>query len=138
MLYLRYQTHWYEGKKKFNIFLDKQNFMNPEVLVSLEGWMVVIIDGKMVATRKSAQTNWFGGGGVIFLLSFVRRQRGVRVDLLQYDSCWRGDKLKCRSYFRYELFKRQSHKMVKHTQTIRRQFTDELFECVWPFCETGA
>ena len=34
-------------------------------------------------------------------------------------------------------FKRQSHKMVKHTQTIRRQFTDELFECVWPFCDIG-
>ena len=31
-------------------------------------------------------------------------------------------------------FKRQSHKMVKHTQTIRRQFADELFECVWPIC----
>ena len=27
-------------------------------------------------------------------------------------------------------FKRQSNKMVKHTQTIRRQFADELFECV--------
>ena len=27
-------------------------------------------------------------------------------------------------------FKRQSHKMVKHTQTIRRQFADELLECV--------
>ena len=25
--------------------------------------------------------------------------------------------------------------MVKYTQTIRREFTDELFECVWPFCE---
>ena len=24
--------------------------------------------------------------------------------------------------------------MVKHTQTIRRQFSDELFECVWTFC----
>ena len=24
--------------------------------------------------------------------------------------------------------------MVKHTQTIRRQFADELFECVWPIC----
>ena len=24
--------------------------------------------------------------------------------------------------------KHQSHKMVKHTQTIRRQITDELFE----------
>ena len=23
--------------------------------------------------------------------------------------------------------------MVKHTQTIRRQFADELFECVWQF-----
>ena len=27
-------------------------------------------------------------------------------------------------------FKHQSHKMVKHTQTVRRQFADELFECV--------
>ena len=25
--------------------------------------------------------------------------------------------------------------MVKHTQTIPRQITDELFDCVWPFCE---
>ena len=24
--------------------------------------------------------------------------------------------------------------MVKHTQTIRRQIADELFECVSPFC----
>ena len=37
----------------------------------------------------------------------------------------------------YQLFKRQPHKMVKHTQTIRRQFPDELFECVWPFCGGG-
>ena len=28
--------------------------------------------------------------------------------------------------------------MVKHTQTIRRQFADDLFKCVWPFCEVGA
>ena len=28
--------------------------------------------------------------------------------------------------------------MVKHTQTIRRQFVNELFECVWPFYEIGA
>ena len=27
-------------------------------------------------------------------------------------------------------FKRQYHKMVKHTQTIRRQIADELLECV--------
>ena len=25
--------------------------------------------------------------------------------------------------------------MVKHTQRILRQIVDELFECVWPFCE---
>ena len=24
--------------------------------------------------------------------------------------------------------------MGKHTQTIRRQFPDKLFECVWPIC----
>ena len=28
---------------------------------------------------------------------------------------------------------RTSHKMNKHTQTIRRQFAHELFECIWPF-----
>ena len=32
----------------------------------------------------------------------------------------------------------QSHKMVKHTQTIHRQIADELLECVWPFCGVGA
>ena len=26
--------------------------------------------------------------------------------------------------------------MIKHTQTIRPQFADELFERVWPFCDT--
>ena len=35
-------------------------------------------------------------------------------------------------------FKRQPHKMVKHTQTIRRLTGDEMFECVWPFCGVGA
>ena len=24
--------------------------------------------------------------------------------------------------------------MVKHTQTIRGQIADKLFECVWPYC----
>ena len=28
--------------------------------------------------------------------------------------------------------------MAKHTETIRRQIADELFERVWPFCEIGA
>ena len=28
--------------------------------------------------------------------------------------------------------------MVKHTQAIRRQIPDELFECVWPLCGVGA
>ena len=31
-----------------------------------------------------------------------------------------------------------ANKMVKHTQTIHRQIADELFERVWPFCETDA
>ena len=37
-------------------------------------------------------------------------------------------------------YKRRPHKMVKHTQTIRRQqlaTADELFECVWSFCGVG-
>ena len=28
--------------------------------------------------------------------------------------------------------------MVKHTQIIRRQIAEELFECVWPFDGIGA
>ena len=28
--------------------------------------------------------------------------------------------------------------MAKHTQTIRQQIAEELFECVWQFCEIGA
>ena len=28
--------------------------------------------------------------------------------------------------------------MLKHTQTIYRQFANELFECVCPFCGDGA
>ena len=28
--------------------------------------------------------------------------------------------------------------MVKHTQTVRRQNADEMFENVWPFCGVGA
>ena len=35
-------------------------------------------------------------------------------------------------------FKGQFHKMVKHTETLRRQFANELFECVWPFYGIGA
>ena len=41
-------------------------------------------------------------------------------------------------YTDYACIKRQFHKMVKHTQAIRREFPDELFECVWPFCGIGA
>ena len=35
-------------------------------------------------------------------------------------------------------FKHQSHKMIKHTQTIRQQIANKLFECVWPSCEIDA
>ena len=28
--------------------------------------------------------------------------------------------------------------MAKHTQTIWKQIADELFECIWTFCEIGA
>ena len=28
--------------------------------------------------------------------------------------------------------------MVKHTQTIRQQFADDLFESAWLFCDIGA
>ena len=34
--------------------------------------------------------------------------------------------------------KRQSRKMIKHTQAICRQIADKLFECVWRFCGIGA
>ena len=32
----------------------------------------------------------------------------------------------------------QIYENSQHTQTIRRQFADELFECVCPFCGIGA
>ena len=35
-------------------------------------------------------------------------------------------------------FKYQPHKRVKHTQAIRGQTTDELFERIWLFCGVGA
>ena len=35
-------------------------------------------------------------------------------------------------------FKRQLHKMVKHTQIIYWQIEGDLFKCVWPFCGVGA
>ena len=31
---------------------------------------------------------------------------------------------------KFQLFKQQPHKMVKHTQTISRQIADKLFECL--------
>ena len=34
------------------------------------------------------------------------------------------------NFFIFQPFKRQYHKMIKHTQTIRPQFADELFERV--------
>ena len=34
-------------------------------------------------------------------------------------------------------FKHQFHKMVKHTQVIRR-YVNELFQCVWLLCGIGA
>ena len=34
--------------------------------------------------------------------------------------------------------KLQPNKVVKHTQTIRRQFADELFGFVWLFCGVGS
>ena len=37
-------------------------------------------------------------------------------------------------------FKLQPHKMVIHTQTIRRLLptvADDFFECIWPFCGVG-
>ena len=34
-----------------------------------------------------------------------------------------------RNINKIQRFKCQSHKMVKHTQTIRRQSADELLEC---------
>ena len=46
------------------------------------------------------------------------------------------------SFFnRYYPFKHQPHKLVKHTQTIRQQFADKLFECLtilWVWCLEGS
>ena len=49
-------------------------------------------------------------------------------------ACLKVNFLLCKAYIILNsvinTFKQQPHKMVKHTQTIRRQFADELFECV--------
>ena len=37
-----------------------------------------------------------------------------------------------------EPFKCQSHKKVKHTQTIRRKIAEDLFEWISPFCVVAA
>ena len=36
----------------------------------------------------------------------------------------------CLYVLEFQPFKRQPHKMIKHTNTICRQIADELFECV--------
>ena len=59
-----------------------------------------------------------------------RTKYKVRLSFFACQSWW--------SCERNEPFKRQSRKMVKHTETNRRQFAEDLFECVWPFYEFGA
>ena len=45
---------------------------------------------------------------------------------------WENDSNIVQNYNDYP-FKRQHNKIVRHTETIRRQTAAELFECVWPF-----
>ena len=59
----------------------------------------------------------------------------VRYRLLESGWCFIAD---VKSSKKKEQFKRKSHKIVEHAQTIRREIADELFECVWPLCEIGA
>ena len=51
------------------------------------------------------------------------------------NSTWRSEQL-CSVNF--NPLSNNFTKMVKHTQTIRRQIADELFECVWLFCGIGS
>ena len=60
------------------------------------------------------------------LLSY-RNQSIDLLDWFLYDNGLRNERVK-----------RQFHKTVKHTQTIHREIANELFECVWPLCGTGA
>ena len=55
--------------------------------------------------------------------SMSREFDNQNVPGMKVTNCWKRRKSA-------ELFKCQSRKMVKHTQTIRRQIADELFECV--------
>ena len=57
--------------------------------------------------------------------------------LLRFKSCPQSLKFELQSTF-INPFKCQPHKMVKHIHTIRRQITDELFECVWLFYRVDA
>ena len=37
----------------------------------------------------------------------------------------------------FDPLERWPHQMIKHTQTVRRQIANKLFEYVWPFCGVG-
>ena len=60
--------------------------------------------------------------------------------MLVFSECVRDGLHIYRNHLLYMemLFKCQPSKLVKYTQTIRRQIDDELFECVQAFCWPGA
>ena len=41
-------------------------------------------------------------------------------------------------FFDLQPFRRQPHKIVKHTQPIRWQLADKLVGCIWSFFVVGA
>ena len=64
------------------------------------------------------------------LVTVINNNHGEKIFLTGFSSAmfWR----------RIQPFKRQPHKMVKHTQNSSSAIADKLFECVWPFCGVGA
>ena len=57
-------------------------------------------------------------------------RKGGPADILAFSSCGRGNEVNPLSA--------NITKWLKHTETIRLQIADELFECVWPFRGIGA
>ena len=79
-------------------------------------------------------SQWFFCSETPLNLQFSLFSRRYSVFLLIY----KVDRNAKHKWTTHQPFKRQFHKMVKHTLKIRRQIAYKLFECVSSFCGIGA
>ena len=71
-----------------------------------------------------------------YLFSFWNYWKYDLIGYLNTES--RSDQSVDQNCWNFQSYERQPHKMVKHTQTIRRQIADECFEYIWQFYGLGA